>query len=70
MENFRPEIILAFVIGYMFLCIGIGLWAMRRTHSTRDFFMASRHLGFLVASVAIFSSIMSGFGFVGGPGLV
>lgn len=70
MEKFRPEITLAFVIGYMILCVGIGVWAMRRTHSTRDFFMASRHLGFLVASVAIFSSIMSGFGFVGGPGLV
>jgi len=70
MEKFRPEIILLFVIGYMSLCVGIGLWAMRRTRSTRDFFMASRHLGFLVASVAVFSSLMSGWGFVGGPGLV
>lgn len=70
MENFRAEIALGFVIGYMALCIAIGIWAMRRTKSTQDFFMASRHLGFIVASVAVFSSIMSGFGFVGGPGLV
>jgi len=32
--------------------------------------MAGRSLGILVTSVAVFSSTMSGFGFVGGPGLV
>ncbi len=54
----------------MAMCIGVGLWAMRRTKSTQDFFMAGRHLGIIVASVAVFSSTMSGWGFVGGPGLV
>ena len=43
---------------------------MRRTRSVRDFFVAGRDLGILVTGVAIFSSTMSGFGFVGGPGLV
>jgi SSS family transporter len=43
---------------------------MRRTHSSRDFFMAARELGTIVTAVAVFSSTMSGFGFVGGPGLV
>ncbi|MDA0261821.1 MAG: sodium/proline symporter, partial [Proteobacteria bacterium] len=43
---------------------------MRRTRSSQDFFMAGRHLGVIVASVAVFSSTMSGWGFVGGPGLV
>jgi SSS family transporter len=55
---------------YLVMCIGVGLWAMTRTKSTRDFFMAGRHLGIIVTSVAVFSSTMSGFGFVGGPGLV
>ncbi len=32
--------------------------------------MAGRDLGFIVTAVAVFSSTMSGFGFVGGPGLV
>ncbi len=54
----------------MGLCLWVGLWAMRRTHSTRDFFMAGRDLGIVVTGVAMFSSTMSGFGFVGGPGLV
>ncbi len=70
MEAFRSQIILGSVALYMLMCIGVGLWAMRRTKSTEDFFMAGRSLGILVTSVAVFSSTMSGFGFVGGPGLV
>ena len=52
------------------MCVAVGLWAMRRTKSSQDFFMAGRHLGVVVASAAVFSSTMSGWGFVGGPGLV
>lgn len=63
-------IILASVVIYMLACVAIGLWAMRRTQTTRDFFMAGRNLGVLLTGIAMFSSIMSGFGFVGGPGLV
>ena len=70
MEAFRSEIVLACVTGYMLMCVGVGLWAMKRTRSTHDFFMAGRHLGVIVAAVAVFSSTMSGFGFIGGPGLV
>ena len=70
MEELRNPIILTSVAIYMVMCIAVGLWAMRRTQSAKDFFMAGRHLGFLVTGVAIFSSTMSGFGFVGGPGLV
>jgi SSS family transporter len=43
---------------------------MRRTKSTKDFFMAGRDLGILVTAMALFSSTLSGFGFVGGPGMV
>jgi len=70
MESRRSIVILGCVAVYLAMCIGVGLWAMRRTKTTQDFFMAGRHLGILVASVAVFSSTMSGFGFVGGPGLV
>lgn len=70
MESFRDPIILSSVALYMLLCIAVGIWAMRRTTNTRDFFMAGRHLGIIVAGIAMFSSTMSGFGFVGGPGLV
>ena len=63
-------VILACVSLYMVFCIAIGIWAMKRTKNTEDFFMAGRNLGVMITGIAIFSSIMSGFGFVGGPGLV
>ncbi|XOV86760.1 MAG: hypothetical protein ACFHX7_17530 [Pseudomonadota bacterium] len=70
MEAFRQEIILSSIAVYMIFCIAVGLWAMRRTHSSSDFFIAGRSLGPIVVALAIFSSTLSGFGFVGGPGLV
>lgn len=70
MESLRDPIILGSVALYMAMCVGVGIWALKRTKSTRDFFMAGRNLGFIVTGVALFSSMMSGFGFVGGPGLV
>jgi len=70
MEAFRNPIILACISIYMLLCIGVGLWAMRKTKSTHDFFMAGKQLGVWVTAFAVFSTTLSGFGFVGGPGLV
>jgi len=70
MEAYRAQIIATCVGVYFLLCMAVGLWAMRKTKSTKDFFMAGRDLGIFVTSIAIFSSAMSGFGFVGGPGLV
>ena len=70
MDDSRSLVILAFVVAYLAMCVGVGVWALRRTTSTRDFFMAGRDLGIIVTGLAVFSSTMSGFGFVGGPGLV
>ena len=70
MEEYRSAIVLTSVGIYMAMCVAIGLWALRRTKTTRDFFMAGRDLGIIVTAAAVFSSTMSGFGFVGGPGLV
>ena len=70
MDDQRSLTVLVCVVGYLVVCIGVGIWALRRTTSTRDFFMAGRDLGIFVTGLAVFSSTMSGFGFVGGPGLV
>lgn len=70
MGDQRSIVVLGCVVAYMTMCIGVGIWALRRTTSTRDFFMAGRDLGIFVTGLAVFSSTMSGFGFVGGPGLV
>lgn len=61
---------LALVALYFVACLGLGVWAFRRTHNARDYFVASRRLSPFVTAVALFSSVMSGFAFVGGPGLV
>ncbi len=70
MEEFRNPIILSCVAIYMALCLGIGIWALRKTRSAHDFFMAGKELGIWVTAFAVFSTTLSGFGFVGGPGLV
>lgn len=70
MEGNRALITLIAVLAYLALCIGVGLWSLRRTKSASDFFVAGRRLGTFVTAFAIFSSTMSGFGFVGGPGLM
>jgi sodium/proline symporter len=62
--------ILACVLVYLACCFGIGVWALRRTRDSADFFVAGRSLGMVVMTIATMASIMSGFGFVGGPGLV
>ncbi len=66
----NSPLIIFCVIAYLVMCFGIGIWAMRRTHSSSDFFLAGKSLGPIVVIFATISSIMSGFGFVGGPGLV
>jgi SSS family transporter len=70
MEAYRQEIVIGAVLLYMIFCVLTGLWAMRRTKNSSDFFIAGRGLGPIVVSLALFSSTLSGFGFVGGPGLV
>lgn len=62
--------ILGCVVVYLAVCFVVGAWAMGRTHSISDFLVAGQSLGPVVVVVAAISSTMSGFGFVGGPGLV
>ncbi len=63
-------VILSVVGVYMVACIAIGVWASRRTKSAADFFVAGKGIGIWIFGIANFSTLMSGFGFIGGPGLV
>ncbi|MEZ5331491.1 MAG: sodium/proline symporter [Thermoanaerobaculia bacterium] len=54
---------------YLAVMVAIGLWAARRTRSSRDFFIAGQSLGLVVTALATMSAAFSGFVFVGGPGL-
>ena len=42
MEAYRQEIIVGSVVIYMLFCVATGLWAMRRTRDSSDFFVAGR----------------------------
>lgn len=66
----RDSIIILSVGIYLLVCVFVGIWALKRTKSSHDFFMAGRNLGVMLTAFAVFSSTLSGFGFVGGPGLV
>ena len=57
-------------VAYLALVVGIGIWALRRTRSARDFFIAGQSIGLLVTGLATMSAAFSGFVFIGGPGLV
>lgn len=70
MPTADSQLIITCVLVYLASCALIGVWAMRRTSSAADFFLAGKSLGPVVVVMATISSVMSGFGFVGGPGLV
>lgn len=65
----KPAII-AVALAY-FLIVGvIGVWATRRTRSAADFFVAGEGIGLLALALTAMSATLSGFAFIGGPGLV
>ncbi|MHB8839264.1 MAG: sodium:solute symporter family transporter, partial [Gemmatimonadaceae bacterium] len=65
----EPEII-GVAILYFAAVAAIGVWASRRTRSARDFFVAGQGIGIVTLAVAAMASTLSGFAFIGGPGLV
>jgi Na+/proline symporter len=62
-------LIAGIVLLYLVGMLGIGLWATRETESTADFLIAGKRFGIWAVAFSAFASIMSGFGFIGGPGL-
>ena len=55
MEAYRSWIVLISLFLYGMVCLGVGVWALGRIRSTRDFFMAGRRLGIFVTGLAVFS---------------
>lgn len=59
-------------VGLLYLAgvAAIGTWAARRTRTARDFFAAGRGIGIVALSLSTMSATLSGFVFIGGPGLM
>lgn len=65
----QPTIVAVAVV-YFAVVAAIGAWATRRTRTARDFFVAGQGIGLFTLALAAMSATLSGFAFIGGPGLV
>ena len=61
--------ILAVLVGYKLLLLGVGFWAQRRVQSTEDFFLGGRGLGPTVAAISYSASSSSAWKLLGFSGL-
>lgn len=57
-------------LAYMVAVAWIGWAAARRTRTARDFFLTGRGIGLAALALSTMSASLSGFAFIGGPGLV
>ncbi len=64
----RPLIVVSTLV-YFLACAALGVWALRRTRTARDFWIARQELGVVVTGLATMAAAFSGFVFLGGPGL-
>ncbi|MCS7119356.1 MAG: sodium/proline symporter [Archaeoglobaceae archaeon] len=63
-------VIVSIVVCYFIITFVIGLYAKRYVKVAEEYFGAHKLFGPILVGLASFAAIMSGFGFVGGPGLV
>ena len=62
--------VIAVGLAYFAVIIAISIWSARRTRTANDFFVAGHGIGLLALTVASVSTAVSGFAFIGGPGLM
>lgn len=65
----QPAVIVVGAL-YFAVVIAISVWAARRTRTAADFFVAGKGIGLVALTVASVSVSVSGFAFIGGPGLI
>ena len=65
----HPAIIAVAALYFVGVAV-IATWATRRTHNASDYFAAGKGVGIVTLTVAAMASTLSGFAFIGGPGLV
>lgn len=66
----RRPAVLVVALGFGLITAAIGWWASRRTRNAADFFAAGRRLGPFTLALAAMAATLSGFTFIGGPGLL
>ena len=59
--------LIAFVIFYLALNLGVGWWASKKVHSTQDFVLAGRSLPFALATMVTFATWFGSETILGAP---
>lgn len=62
--------VVAVAIVYFVVVAAIATWATRRMRSASDFFVAGAGVGLWTLAIAKMAATLSGFAFIGGPGLM
>ena len=70
LPHVKQPVVVAVGLAYFAGIIAISVWAARRTRTASDFFVAGHGIGLIALTVASVSTAVSGFAFVGGPGLM
>jgi Na+/proline symporter len=65
----QPTIVVVAIV-YFAIVAAIGIWATRKTHTATDFFVAGQGIGLVALAIAAMAATLSGFAFIGGPGLI
>jgi Na+/proline symporter len=65
----QPTIIAVAAVYFVVVAL-IAAWATRRTRTARDFFVAGEGIGLWALALSAMSATLSGFVFIGGPGLL
>lgn len=63
-------VIIGVALAYFAVVAAIGVWATRKTRSASDFFVAGQGIGLWTMAIAAMAATLSGFAFIGGPGLL
>ncbi len=70
LPTLTQPVIVGVAVGYFVIVALIGAWATRRTRTAKDFFVAGKGIGLIPLTLATMSATLSGFAFIGGPGLM
>ena len=65
----QPTIV-SVAVAYFVVVAAIAVWATRRMRNASDFFVAGAGVGLFTLAIAKTAATLSGFAFIGGPGLV
>ena len=70
LPRMTQPLIVTIALLYFAIVAVIATWATRKTKTERDFFVAGAGVGLWTLAIAKMAASLSGFSFVGGPGLV